>query len=154
LTSALESDRFGIGAAERGAFLDILEVYTRNLRVDSLPLLTRYARELRDPEEIAYVLQIMPRAAGYDTVEGVDAAQAQAVGEAIFGLGDLLDPTRIDIARAALERIGQGDVAARLVRYRWPDAWRVGGGRYHYAAVLTRTWTCGRKEVVHVHAGE
>lgn len=154
LTSALESDRFGIGASERGAFLDILEVYARNLRVEGLPLLTRYARELTDPEEIAYVLQIMPRAAGYDTDEGVDAAQAQAVGEAIFGLGDLLDPTRIDIARAALQRIGQGEVADRLVRYRWPDAWRVGGGRYHYAAVLTRSWTCGRKEVVHVHSGE
>ena len=154
LTSALESDRFGIGADERGAFLDILEVYARNLRVDALPLLTRYARELSDPEEIAYVLQIMPRAAGYDTADGVDPEQAQAVGEAIFGLGDLLDPTRIDIARAALRRIGQGEVADRLVRYRWPDAWRVGGGRYHYAAVVTRSWDCGRKQVVHVHSGE
>lgn len=155
LTDALQSDRFGVGATERGSFLDILEVYTRNLRTDALPLLQRYARELGDDEEIAYALQIMPKAAGYDTDEGVDAAQARQVGEAIFSLGDILDPTRIDIARASLQRIGQADVADSLVRYRWPDAWRVGGGRYHYAAMAVYTWECrpGRQDVI-VHSGE
>lgn len=155
LTNALESERFGVGATERGSFLDILEVYTRNLRTDALPLLQSYARELGDDEEIAYALQIMPKAAGYDTDEGVDPAQAEQVSQAIFALGDILDPTRIDIARASLQRIGQAEVADSLVRYRWPDAWRVGGGRYHYAAMATYSWECrpGRQTVI-VHSGE
>lgn len=155
LTEALNSERWGVGATERGAFLDILEVYVRNLRTEALPLLTRYARELGDDAEVAYTLQIMPKAAGYDTEEGVNTAEAVQVGEAIFALGDALDPTRIDIARAALERIDQDGVANSLVRYRWPDAWRVGGGRYHYAVVATETWECrpGKKTVV-VHSGE
>ncbi len=155
LTDALESERFGVGATERGSFLDILEVYTRNLRTDALPLLQSYARELGDDEEIAYALQIMPKAAGYDTDEGVDAVQAGQVADVIFSLGDILDPTRIDIARASLQRIGQTEVADSLVRYRWPDAWRVGGGRYHYAAMAVYSWECrpGRETVI-VHSGE
>ena len=155
LTDALQSQRFGIEGTDRGGFLDILEVYTRNLRTEALPLLERYARNLDDEEEIAYVLQIMPRAAGYDTPEGVDQAEAEQVGQLIFELGDRLDPTRIDIARAVLGRIDQEDVANSLVRYRWPDAWRVGGGRYHYGAVVVETWECrpGKLSVT-VHSGE
>lgn len=148
LDGALSGDRFGPGSQDRGAFLDILEVYAANRRVEALPLLERYATDLHDPEEIAYVLQILPRAVGFDTVEGVDADQAAVAAEVILRLAPRFDADRVDLARIALQRIEQPTAEGQLSRHRWPDAWRVGGGRYTYAVTAEERTVCPNGKVL------
>lgn len=142
LEQALAGDGFGVGARDRGAFLDVLEVYARNRRDGAFPLIERLFAQLTDPEEQAYVLQMIPRAAGYDTPQGVDPVQAAQAAELVLRLGEGLDADRVDVARAVLLRLGQQEAADRMVRFRWPDAWRVGGGQYRYAAIASAVWTC------------
>lgn len=142
LTDSLGEKETGVGAIDRARFFSVLEVYSRNLRGDALPTLQKFARELKDPEEVTYVINAFADAAGVGSLEGVDRDTATRAVAAIVELGPDLPPLAVDQARTTLLALDAERESDALAKYRWPAAYRNFGYKYGYAAVAVERVTC------------
>jgi len=155
LTDSLSGDEVGVGSTvDRAQFFSLLEVYSRNLGVDSLPKLQELARGLDDESEITFVISAFGNAAGVGSATGVDFAVATKAAAALEELGPELPPRAVDHARGILLALGEEQAADAYVKYRWPAAFRNGGYAYDYAVVAVETSTCknGKVQAIVHHA--
>jgi hypothetical protein len=147
LKSALEDE--GV-VAERTQYFSILEVYSRNLGADAVPVLEQLAGELPD-DEVLLVVSAFADAANVGGTGGIDTGAAVKAVAALTALGPSFSPGIIDQARSTLDALGSPDVASSFAKYRWPE--KKVDDKYVYTAVCEELVTCknGKKQAYFHH---
>lgn len=153
LTSAIEGDEYGIGSKDRGAFLGLLEVYSRNLGAQAVPRLEAFATQMSSGTEAGLIVSAFGDAANLGSTQGVNQAAAKDAIAALVRLGPQLPPTATDQARETLRSLGDEAAANDLVQYKWPD--RLTSGTYTYRASASEIVTCKNGKVeAYFHHGD
>lgn len=128
-------------ARNRPQLFNVLEVYARNLRGESIPGLVELAGNTSDPEELTYLVNAFADAAGVGSVAGVDGETARQAAAAIVELGPKLPERAVEQARTTLTALDADREADMFATHRWRDR-KDPEGNYRYAVSVVETVTC------------
>jgi hypothetical protein len=151
LTDELAASVEGGKVKDTTGFFALLEIYARNLAMDSVPTLAGLARDLTDEEVQSYVVNAFADAAQVGSATGANPVVADAAVKEIVALGPDLGTRGVVQARTTLLSLGADREADGFAVHRWAE--RFSGG-YSYAATATEILTCknGKQQGYFHHA--
>ena len=137
----------------RTRFFGVLEVYSRNLGGDAIPVLTALLSEITDEEELTYIVNAFADAAQVGSLNGQDAETTEKAVKAIVEAAPNLPTRAVEQSRTTLTSLGAQDEADALVAVRYKEALQDDG--LHWGIVVIENATCKNDKVkVNVHTGQ
>ncbi|MCP4807665.1 MAG: hypothetical protein GY913_27235 [Proteobacteria bacterium] len=138
---------------DRTRFFGVLEVYSRNLGADAIPVLTALLSEVTDEEELTYVVNSFADAAWVGSLDGQDAETTKLAVAAIVEAAPNLPTRAVEQSRTTLTSLGAQTEADALVAVRYKDVLQDDG--LHWGVVVIENAVCKNDKVkVNVHTGQ
>jgi hypothetical protein len=125
-----DSSRFG----------SILEVFCSNARGEAIPWLKALIFTTTEENQL-HIMSAFANAAGVGTLEGMDAAAAEAAVAAILEVASKLPPKVVEQARITLQSLGATTQADELAAVRYA-AEQQADGRFMWGTIAVETATC------------
>ena len=146
------SEEVAKGNSDRTRYFGVLEVYSRNLGKDAIPLLSEQLATITDEEELTYLVNAFADAAHVGSLDGQDEEATRLAIEAIAGAAPNLPARAVEQARTTLTSLGDEAAADALAVVRYQDVKADDG--LHYGLVAVETGTCKKDTRVNLHTGQ
>lgn len=140
------------GNADRARYFGVLEVYSRNLGAEAIPLLSEQLATMTDEEDLTYLVNAFADAAHVGSLDGQDEEATKLAIDAIVSAAPTLPARAVEQARTTLISLGDEDAANQLVAVRYQDVKRDDG--LHWGVVAVETGVCKKDTRVNIHTGE
>ena len=138
------------GNSDRTRYFGVLEVYSRNLGKDAIPLLSEQLTTVTDEEELTYLVNAFADAAHVGSLDGQDEEATKLAVDAIVTGAPSLPPRAVEQARTTLTSLGDVAAADALAVVRYQD---VADDGLTYGLVAIETGTCKKDTRVNIHTG-